>query len=119
MRWIWASRASRKSAFFAVSSSGEAVEKKKMSQDEALPLIAIVTQNALVMLAKCFIMNHGALKPGQFCGGLKATFNEPDAEWSRLDYAYFRHLANFKPRYRIGNKSEDVPMHCVRWAIHI
>jgi hypothetical protein len=39
-------------------------------------------------------MNNGALKPGQFSGALKQTFNEPDADWERLDYCYFRTLAN-------------------------
>jgi hypothetical protein len=50
------------------------------------------TQNAFVVLAKC-LMNNGALKPGQFPKALKDTFNEPDADWSRLDYHYFQQLA--------------------------
>jgi hypothetical protein len=59
---------------------------------KALALHASATQNAFVILAKC-LMNNGALKPGQFPKALKETFNEPDADWSRLGYHYFQQLA--------------------------
>ena len=59
---------------------------------KALALTASATQNALVILAKC-LMNNGALGPGQFPKALKDTFNEPDADWTRLDYHYLRQLA--------------------------
>jgi hypothetical protein len=59
---------------------------------KALALLSSATQNAFVILAKC-LMNNRALKPGQFPKALKDTFNEPDADWSRLDYHFFQHLA--------------------------
>ena len=55
-------------------------------------LYASATQNAFVILTKC-LMNNGALKPGQFSSALKSTFNEAEAEYQRLDYQYFQHLA--------------------------
>jgi hypothetical protein len=58
----------------------------------ALAYNASATQNALVILAKC-LMNNGALKPGQYQNAIKATFNEPDADWTRLDYVFLQHLA--------------------------
>jgi hypothetical protein len=60
---------------------------------KAVALIASATQNALVILSKC-LMNNGALKPGQYPKALKDTFNEPDADWSRLDYHYFQQLTS-------------------------
>lgn len=59
---------------------------------KALALYASATQNALVIMAKC-LMNNGALRPGQFSNALKATFNEPEADWKRLDYCFFQDLA--------------------------
>jgi hypothetical protein len=58
---------------------------------QAVALFASATQNALVILAKC-LMNNGALKPGQFPNALKSTFNEPEADWTRLDYQYLQQL---------------------------
>jgi hypothetical protein len=49
-------------------------------------------QNSFVILAKCLI-NNGALKPSQFPAALKATFNEPDADFDRPDYQFFLRLA--------------------------
>jgi hypothetical protein len=59
---------------------------------KALALTASATQNAFVILAKC-LMNNGALKPGQLPKALIETFNEPDADWTRLDYHYLQQLA--------------------------
>ena len=58
---------------------------------KALAYNSSAIQNALVILAKC-LMNNGALKPGQFPNALKETFNDPDAEWNRLDYVFLQQL---------------------------
>jgi hypothetical protein len=59
---------------------------------ELIALLSNATLNSLVILHKC-LLNNGALRPGQFSKALKDTFNSPDADWSRLDYAFFRQLA--------------------------
>jgi hypothetical protein len=59
---------------------------------KALAHYANGMQVALVVMANC-LMNNGALRPGQFSNALKATFNEPDADWSRLDYWFLQQLA--------------------------
>ncbi len=59
---------------------------------KALAHHANATQVALVVMAKC-LMNNGALRPGQFSNALKTTFNEPDADWARLDYQFLQELA--------------------------
>ena len=59
---------------------------------EAAALYASATQNALVILTKC-LLNNQALKVGQFPNALKATFNEPDADWQRLDCQFLQRLA--------------------------
>jgi hypothetical protein len=71
---------------------GDKNARRSHPELKALALYASATQNAFVILAKC-LMNNGALKPGQFPKALKETFNEPDADWSRLDYHYFQQLA--------------------------
>jgi hypothetical protein len=48
--------------------------------------------NIFSILHKC-LLNSGALKPGQFSEALKGTFNHPDADWERFDYAIFQLLA--------------------------
>jgi hypothetical protein len=59
---------------------------------EVAALYANATQIAFVILAKC-LLNNGALKPGQFASAIKATFNESEADWQRLDYQYLQRLA--------------------------
>jgi hypothetical protein len=71
---------------------GDKNARRSHPELKALALYASATQNAFLILAKC-LMNNGALKPGQFPKALKETFNEPDADWSRLDYHYFQQLA--------------------------
>jgi hypothetical protein len=60
---------------------------------EASALLANGSQMGIVILVKC-LLNNGALKPGQFTDALKATFNEAEADFERLDYVYLRQLAN-------------------------
>jgi hypothetical protein len=60
---------------------------------EASALLANGSQMAIVILVKC-LLNNGALNPGQFAAALKATFNEAEADFERLDYVYLRQLAN-------------------------
>ena len=59
---------------------------------KALSLIGSATQSAFVVLAKC-LLDNGALKPGQFPAALKQTFNEAEADWTRLDYVFLQQLA--------------------------
>jgi hypothetical protein len=47
---------------------------------------------ALASLNKC-LLNNQSLKPGQFSGAIKQTFNETEADWSRLDYQFLMNLA--------------------------
>ena len=56
---------------------------------EAIAYSNNATHQALAVLTKCLV-NNGALKPGQFSSALKDTFNEPDADWSRLDYQFLQ-----------------------------
>lgn len=60
---------------------------------QTMALTSNATMQAFVLLVKCLLSN-GALKPGQFSGLLKETYNHPDAEYERLDYKYFQRLAN-------------------------
>jgi hypothetical protein len=64
---------------------------------KAVALYASATQNALVILTKC-LLNNGALNVGQFSGALKETFNEPDADFQRLDYTFLQRLADMIDR---------------------
>ena len=60
--------------------------------------------DALVILDKC-LLNNGALKAGQFSGALKQTFNHPDADWERLDYAFFQQLAKMIDEAEIQDRN--------------
>jgi len=70
---------------------------------EAAALYASAIQNTFVILAKC-LLNNQALKPGQFSAALKATFNEPDADFQRLDYQFFQRLARMIEDAEIHDK---------------
>jgi len=59
---------------------------------QALALVMNATQQALASLNKC-LLNNGALRPGQFSGAIKETFNHADANWTRFDYQYLQLLA--------------------------
>ena len=61
-------------------------------QLEALSLRMTATQQAFASLNKC-LLNNGALRPGQFSGAVKETFNAAEADWGRLDYQYLQLLA--------------------------
>jgi hypothetical protein len=52
---------------------------------------------AFAILNKC-LLNNGALKPGQFSGAIKETFDHPEADWNRPDYELLQHLANLLDR---------------------
>jgi hypothetical protein len=58
---------------------------------EALALHANATKIAFAILTKC-LLNNGALRPGQFSAALKSTFNEPEADFQRLDYVFLQRL---------------------------
>jgi hypothetical protein len=70
---------------------------------EAIALTQNANVQAFVMLAKC-LMNNGALKPGQFQAAIKSTFNEAEADWSRLDYQSLQHLATALDRAEIEDR---------------
>jgi hypothetical protein len=59
---------------------------------EAIALTSNGTLQAFAILTKC-LLNNGALRPGQFQSSIKETFNEPEADWNRLDYHYLQQLA--------------------------
>jgi hypothetical protein len=59
---------------------------------EVIALLSNAVLNSLVILNKC-LLNNGGLRPGQFSQALKDTLNPPDADWNRLDYTFFRQLA--------------------------
>ena len=60
---------------------------------EAIAYSNNAAHQAFAILTKC-LLNNGALQPGQFSSALKATLNEPDAEWDRLDHKFLQLLAN-------------------------
>ena len=59
---------------------------------EALGLAMNAVTQALASLNKC-LLNNQSLKPGQFSGAIKQSFNEAEADWSRLDYQFLMNLA--------------------------
>jgi hypothetical protein len=74
--------------------------------EKKLALIASASQNAFVILVKC-LMKNGALKQGQFRAALKETFNEPDADLSRLDYQYLQILAELMQKIEAEDPRES------------
>jgi hypothetical protein len=73
---------------------------------ETLALYANGTRVAFAILNKC-LQNNNALRPGQFSAALKATFNDAEADWLRLDYQYLKELAKLVDQFDVHYGREN------------